>query len=370
MAVWQLFGSRRGRKLMRVAIIISVVVNFSVALWAATDSALHVVPVVVIAKPAPSPAVAPEPIAPEPIAVEYIVLPSTGASGGNSASSGSLARIASTSASRGSTETSTQPSEPKQGKPTHSDLMTMPKHKPTIEIGPDFMADFLARSKPLPPIPDLPGARIDADIKDIRAKIRSGHGTGDDYAALAALNDAKENVELKPAGGGRYESKKTTFVAKVDPDGTVHIKNKPNLQIDWWHLSATFDVTDAVMRSHGADPYASEKAKFLDRTRDQRVEIGRAYKHEQLTHSAELMQQNVIRFWATTTDLRARKQNLFELWDECAETGDDDLVAGGNAARQFVLGFIQTKLRGADAYTAAELAQLNAHRHSKLVFAP
>jgi hypothetical protein len=61
---------------------------------------------------------------------------------------------------------------------------------------------------------------------------------------------------------------------------------------------------------------------------------------------------------------------LFELWDECEETGDAELVSGAEAARATVIGWIQVKLRGASAYTPTELARLNAHRRSQQVFAP
>jgi hypothetical protein len=74
--------------------------------------------------------------------------------------------------------------------------------------------------------------------------------------------------------------------------------------------------------------------------------------------------------WSTARDLAERKRGLFELWDDCAETGSDELVAGGTAARAIVIGAIRARLRGADAYTASELAQLNAIRRSKAVFAP
>jgi hypothetical protein len=73
---------------------------------------------------------------------------------------------------------------------------------------------------------------------------------------------------------------------------------------------------------------------------------------------------------AVTSDLAGRKAGLFELWDDCAETGGDEVVAGGTAARALVLGVIRGRLRGSDAYTTAELAQLNARRRSTAVFAP
>ena len=79
------------------------------------------------------------------------------------------------------------------------------------------------------------------------------------------------------------------------------------------------------------------------------------------------MLQHLEQLWATVRDPAERKRTLFELWDECAETGDAELVAAAAGARQLVLGFVRAKQV---AYSAAELAALNAHRRSTSAFAP
>ena len=43
------------------------------------------------------------------------------------------------------------------------------------------------------------------------------------------------------------------------------------------------------MRAQRMDPYASEKLRFMDRTRDQRVAIGKEYRGEVLSRSGGLM---------------------------------------------------------------------------------
>jgi hypothetical protein len=78
------------------------------------------------------------------------------------------------------------------------------------------------------------------------------------------------------------------------------------------------------------------------------------------------MQQNIARLWAMTTDVQKRKQGLFELWDECIEKGSPEEIAGGEAARAFVMNYIRAKVR----YTQAELDKLNTTRLSTQVFAP
>ncbi|MBA3398069.1 MAG: hypothetical protein H0T89_35920 [Deltaproteobacteria bacterium] len=251
--------------------------------------------------------------------------------------------------------------------PARSPSMTMRKPGRDVAAGPSgqFLADFLARSRPLPPPPDIPGERIGDEIADVRSQLRrAGRYSPGELAALrakiVALNEARRAEELKPAGGGRYQSDKETFRVHVHADGSVDMKDKPE----------KLDTQDKMMLARGIDPYARNKLAYLDRTRNQRVAIGERYRRQQLARSAELAQHHLDRLWATTTDVAARKQGAFELWDDCAEDGHTELVAGGTAARALVIGFIRSRLRGADAYTPAEIAQLDARRRSRARFAP
>lgn len=215
-------------------------------------------------------------------------------------------------------------------------------------------------------LPDVPGLRTEVALDAARHRLRGGDMTA--LGEVVALEDDQRGQELRPRRDGSHVADKTTFVATVAPDGTVAIRDKPNLQVHG--LGATFDATDWLMRSHGMDPYASAKLAFLDRTRDQRVALGEAYQRAQLARSAALMQANLDRLWATTPGLAARKQGIFALWDECIETGTTEQVDGGAQARAQLARFVRVKLRGADAFTIAELAQLNAHRASRARFEP
>jgi len=256
---------------------------------------------------------------------------------------------------------------PASGGPARSPWMTMrgPERPGGVGLSPEFLADFLAHSRPVPPPPDIPGERIGDEIAELRKQLRRAERYRPDEVAgglqqLVALNDQRAAEELKPAGGGTYRADKETFTAKVDADGKVHLKDRPG----------KLDTQDKMMLRMGIDPYGRNKLAFLDRTRDQRAAVGERHNRAQLAHATELMQNNIDRLWAVTSELAARKAGLFELWDDCAEAGSDELVAGGAAARALVIGAIRARLRGDVAYTAAELAQLNAHRRSTAVFAP
>jgi len=255
-----------------------------------------------------------------------------------------------------------------------------------------------------------------------RAIDLSFHPSESTLAGGAPPPEVEATGRLAPHGGGSYQSNEGVFTAEVAPDGSVNLKDSKNFNIhlrlpgpktigrgiaDWYEsdkgpyggdgkrsladkalgsidkedrskaavvpvLGGGFDVGDALMRRHGQDPYASRKLAYLDATRDERVQIGNRHRSEQLAQSTRLMQKNLDRMWATVTDTAARKRALFELWDECAETGEPAVVEGGRAARKLVVGFIRGRLPAgsATAYTAAELAALSREKHSSEEFAP
>jgi hypothetical protein len=138
-------------------------------------------------------------------------------------------------------------------------------------------------------------------------------------------------------------------------------------------VSGGFDATDAVMRWAGQDPYDARKRAFLEDTFDERVELGRAHRKTELARSDQHILRNLDRLW-TRDDLGAseRRALIFELWEECAETGSAQQIEGGERARAALYRFVRTKLPdgSADAFTAAELAALNRRRRSKATFAP
>jgi hypothetical protein len=251
--------------------------------------------------------------------------------------------------------------------------------------------------------------------------IRSDYRDALDHAPKGSTpqRDVPETGKLQPSGGGTYRSDEGVFTAKVGKDGSVDLKDAKNFRISvpnpakipkaiktWADqenktpddpervavnnnrpadtdtrpdhgktvpvVRGGFDVTDALLRRKGQDPYFSKKLKYLDSTRDERVQIGSKYKAAQLKQATQLMQKNLEAVFASTQDPAARKQGMFELWDDCAETGEAAVIEAGRAARQLVVGTIRSRFPagGPQAFTTAELAALNQRRHSKAVFAP
>jgi hypothetical protein len=277
-----------------------------------------------------------------------------------------------------STETpaSTAVVSPPSTEPPRSKLMTM--RRPALAHGPSaaFWDRFAASTKPLAP-KDIYSERLADEIASAEGNLKNpkwiANATPDrvtaERARLVSKRHEKSSAELRPDGAGT-KAEHQTFRVEVAADGTVKIRDKANIQRRG--LGASFDVTDAMMRSKGFDPYSSYKLKVLDETRDERVAIGKRYRTQRLAQSKQHVQKHLERLWATTSELAARKQGLFELWDDCAETGSAEMVAGGAAARSHVVGFIRSKLPagGGDAYTAEELAYFNKRRKSRATFAP
>lgn len=236
--------------------------------------------------------------------------------------------------------------------------------------------------------------------------------------------------EIKPAGGGEGKHRETVFTARVARDGSVDFEDARNFQ---WHFAlpkpqhmaqalgdhlqswaedpakmwtrpgerpppdsrpndevvtdhdivfeakapipvagGSFDLTDWAVRQAGGDPYAPRKLGFLDRTRDERAAMGMREKQRQLDTTEQTVRRYLAWLWAQPIALAEKKETLFAMWDECAETGEPMVVEGGVRARKQIVAFVRAHLPadGSAAFTAAELDRLNAGRSSKAKFAP
>lgn len=352
---------------IRDGLLISLALHGTVLAWVQLHKPE---PLPVVATVPPTPAVTVTDVAVEPLAVALLddhtvaAIPAAAAPtvaatvAGSAFNRGTAHRISTGTRTGPATETATKP---------HSALMTMRHPDPPELKGPSdaFWAQFEANTKPLQP-KAIEGERIEDEIADAGANLRNprwiaNHSSEQVMAERMrhlAAEEARDGHELQHKGAG-YEADHATFKGEVEPDGTVHIAEKTR-----------YDPTEILMEKLGANPYGANKLRMLDRTRDERYEIGKQYKTRQLAQSAVIAQKNLDYLWTRTTTTAERKEALFEMWDECAETGTDELIAGGTAARNVIVGFIKGRLTGDAAYTAAELAAFNAKKKSKAPFDP
>jgi len=221
------------------------------------------------------------------------------------------------------------------------------------------------------------GSRADLTLPNIRDDLDHAPAGTTPQVAVAPSG------QLEDAAGGRKKSNQDVFIAKIERDGTVKIRDTKNLTAELsWNpaklLSGRFDITDYLMRKTKNDPYSSRKLKFLDETRDERVEIGKKWRQQQLQQTAMIMRKNLERAWASSVDVEARKRALFDLWDEIVEPksaddqADEVLAEASRAARKAVIGFIRAHLPAGSehAYSDGELLALNSKKQSAAQFSP
>jgi hypothetical protein len=224
-----------------------------------------------------------------------------------------------------------------------------------------------------------------------------------------------DHSRLQPAGGGTARENDLTFRARIDRDGKVHIAEKGSIDLGAatptlsrygktidnhlerdgadeqappdpdrsdqgtvvFVLSIPLDLTGAIMRMLGEDPYQARKRVFLERTFDERAQMRVTNQVEDLRDVIGALRGELARIWGDTRRSAAeRRALLFALWDDCLEPGaevaGDAATAAAVTARATIIGFIRTQLPSddPDGYSAAELADLNERRSSKQPFEP
>jgi hypothetical protein len=174
------------------------------------------------------------------------------------------------------------------------------------------------------------------------------------------VREQRKSSELRPNGRGGYVTEETPFTAHTAPDGTVVFEDKAG------------DLTDLVMRQAGMEPYAARKLAFMDRTRDERMQIALANRSDNLRAALRRTPRELERLWREPGDPAGKRRLLFQLWDECAESGPPQVLATARAVRGTIVGFIQRRLpRGSrHGYRPAELAAFNRARTSRERFEP
>lgn len=217
------------------------------------------------------------------------------------------------------------------------------------------------------------------------------------------IEEARGRSELRPDGVRGYVTEERGFLARTAPDGSVGFEDRHGgwaarrsaeeieasaaPQQAWVDEPGSltggrgvlapqgqveFDVGEEVMRAAGIDPYLAQKLAFMDRTREERFRIAATWRSESLREALHRMPRELERLWRAGGDASGRRRLLFQLWDECAESGSPQVVATARAVRGTVVAFIRRRLpRGSrHAYSDEELAALNRSRTSRERFAP
>jgi hypothetical protein len=188
---------------------------------------------------------------------------------------------------------------------------------------------------------------------------------------VPSADPVRDRLGMTADGDGGYREDRARFSARVDRDGHIEFRDRGNIQPDGLGLS--FDLTDAVLHALGDDPYAYEKMRIMERTRDVRAGMALRDRGDRMREAVVRLPAYLARIWGHDAWTPAQKRRaLFALWDEVAEEGDPEMLRGGEAVRAIILAFIARHLPegGAHAFTADELAAMNRERKSKQRFEP
>jgi len=231
-------------------------------------------------------------------------------------------------------------------------------------------------STPEAPAPEPP-PDVDLDLKPKPGRF-AARGASRGAPPPRAAPPAAGRVEsspipegLEPKGGGRFEYRDRGFTAEIARDGSVTFDGRNNVKYSG--TGASFDVTEAVMAASGDDAFHTEKMRFLKRTAWFRSRLAARAREDDLAEARRRTLARVKAIWTNEAkDPADRREQLFAMWDECVESGDEAAVATARFVRRTVLGFIRRRLPEGhpDAFTEAELDRLNASRDSKTAFTP
>jgi hypothetical protein len=204
----------------------------------------------------------------------------------------------------------------------------------------------------------------------------------------APAPSGKDYAFSKEKGKLVYRDPAGRFVATLNPDGRVNFRNK-GAKATWTNIGMA-GPGDVLSAAAGEDPYARIKAALLKATFEMRLGMAIDFQKRQLDKRLSRLDSELDDIWADQRrDLPARKELLFQRWDECDEPEvveadlpgfgavesselDDARQDAAASARTRILKFIREHAPkgSAEAFTAAELADMNRRRASTQKFDP
>lgn len=185
--------------------------------------------------------------------------------------------------------------------------------------------------------------------------------------------------ELTIKDGGTYGHNTQAWRAKIRRDGRVELEDKiplPGVELSDNGLvgvKLSFDLTDLVMQMRGDMVNAPEKRKFLAATKDVRTKMARDTQETDLIQALSQLKPQLNAIWNNDVlSLAAKKQRLFDLWDECAQNGSGDVMRASELIRASIIAFIAAHLpKGSEgAFSVEELKRFNHSRTQETEFNP
>lgn len=173
-------------------------------------------------------------------------------------------------------------------------------------------------------------------------------------------------IVLQRHPDGSYTWQSSNFTATITAEGAVRFSDRGAVEFDLARGEGTFDLTDAIMRGAGADPFAYERQRFYDDNVELIETLDDAARVTMLRGSGAALRRRLSRIWRRGGSARSRRASLFEEWDEC---GDGPEEAPGRA---IVIEFIRATLPegSRSAFTPREIERFDSRRRSVEHFDP
>ncbi|MBX2812276.1 MAG: hypothetical protein KTR25_10725 [Myxococcales bacterium] len=196
-------------------------------------------------------------------------------------------------------------------------------------------------------------------------------------SALRITDRAPNHVTLVVPKGlrrlkdGSYAKKLGPVTAHITAEGDVYFRNQ-SLQVTSL-TQLRFDMTDAVIRSLGDDPYAQRKQQFLRETRTFRAQLRKAaWQRNWQTAKRNIFKRLRTIWYRSQATASIRKKKLFKIWDGVYQGQESDRRAAGEYIRAAVLHFIKTEIprSSVDHYTTNELRWFKLVQTSSGTFQP
>jgi len=166
--------------------------------------------------------------------------------------------------------------------------------------------------------------------------------------------------------GGGYKCSARNFTAHIKADGRVEFEKRFPIG---FNKGGTFSIDPDNWFSKKSDPYYADKRRFLEFSDKIRSELRAAAAKEYQERSMATLKDQLHAIWRSELPGPARRRDIFEKWEDCADDKDDLLSRKG---RHIIEDFVKTYLPSGstEGFTDAELAKINSGRKDLPPFDP
>lgn len=199
-----------------------------------------------------------------------------------------------------------------------------------------------------------------------------------------ARSFGEAGFKRRASGKMVYRDPDWRFSAELESDGRLTFRDLPG------KFKGMAGMSEAALKSSGQELYRKQKKALLDKTFELRMNLAVSHARRAMDRRLAALYRDLLELWQRESiPASQRRRTIFSRWDECEEAPaavelegefakqagselDQARTEAGKEARSKIEEFIRRHLpRGSpDAYTEAELRELNQGRRSEQRFDP